>query len=194
MKNEDFRYTKVTVERPLKLRYELNDETRSIVLTRKPLSKLEPSSRAAFVEEVENDVDWTTFDREQAQSKVAEWLTPLGKVAKPLRDALLAAVSVPDEAGEIVRLAKGDPKPNVALRDFVYVPNDVNIDSFVAQHVLPFAPDAWTNRESDKIGYAVPFTRSFFHYVPLRSVAAIDEDIQVSQGRLLKLLEEANPQ
>ena len=44
--------------------------------------------------------------------------------------------------------------------------------------VLRFAPDAWMDREKDKIGCEFPISKLFYEYQPLRSVEDILADIR----------------
>ena len=55
---------------------------------------------------------------------------------------------------------------------------------------LPFAPDAWMDREKDKIGYEIPFTKYFYEYTPLRDLDMIMADINALEEETEDLLEE----
>ncbi|MEI3376389.1 MAG: N-6 DNA methylase [Coriobacteriales bacterium] len=79
-------------------------------------------------------------------------------VERPLRD----------EAGNIVRDKKGNPKPDSSLRDTENIPLNKDVQNYFEQEVLPYAPDAWMDRKKDKVGYEIPFTRYFYEYTPLR--------------------------
>ena len=74
-------------------------------------------------------------------------------VERPLRD----------ENGEIV-IKKGKPVPDTTLRDTENVPLTEDIDEYFAREVLPFAPDAWIDRNKTKLGYEIPMTRYFYEY------------------------------
>lgn len=192
LRNEDFGYTKVTVERPLRLRYEVSDKTRSCIAADKSLAKLAPALRDAIISTVASEVDWTTLDREKAVERVNDWASVLGKTTKAVRDALLSAISIADPAGDVVPNPKGGSRPDVSLRDAEYIPLGGDVDAYVSEHVLPFAADAWTDRANDKVGYEVPFNRVFFKYLPPRPLQHIDADIRASQQRILDLLGEVS--
>jgi type I restriction enzyme M protein len=188
--NNDFGYTKVVVDRPLRMRYELNDETRARIALDKTLSKLDPAKRDIIINKIADEDDWVTLDPEKAELRVVAWTEELGKTTKSTKDSLFGAISTPDPEGEPVASSKGGFKPDTSLRDAEYVPLGVDIDSFITERVLPFSPDAWADRNNDKIGYEIPFTRIFYTYTPPRQMTEIDRDLKASQQRILQLLSE----
>lgn len=70
-------------------------------------------------------------------------------------------------------------EPDPELRDTEQVPllEEGGIDAFLRREVLPYAPDAWYDPESVKIGYEISFTRHFYKAQPLRTLAEIRADI-----------------
>lgn len=68
-----------------------------------------------------------------------------------------------DEHGVIVK-KKGNPVADPDLRDTENVPLTENIDEYFAREVLPFAPDAWIDKNKTKTGYEIPMTRFFYEY------------------------------
>jgi type I restriction enzyme M protein len=66
------------------------------------------------------------------------------------------------------------------LSDFEQVPllEAGGVDAFITREVLPYAPDAWVDRGSEKIGYEISFTKVFYKPVQLRSLADIEADIK----------------
>ena len=189
LRNEEFGYTKVVVERPLRQRYELNEYTRGALAADTSLAGAE-AFRTVVLEAAAAETDWSTTDREVAAARTLPWFGGAGRVPKAVKDALLKAVSVSDPHGAPVADSKGELVPDVSLRETEYVPLTEGIDEYMARVVLPTAPDAWSDRAADKVGYEVPFTRLFFKYVPPRSLADIDADIVASQQRIRKLLAE----
>ena len=190
LRNEEFGYFKVTVERPLRLRYAVTGDTVAALGTDKALDKLGEAARALLFEAIRSDEGWESLDREAALGKVDGWVAKVGKAPKPVRNAVLAAIGTVDPVGEPVPATKGGYQSDPALRDTEYVPLTDDIDAYLARDVTPFAPDAWAARENDKVGYEVPFTRVFYRYVPPRPLAEIDVDIEASKQRILALLTE----
>lgn len=68
-----------------------------------------------------------------------------------------------DENGKPV-LKKGKKEPDTNRRDTENVPLKEDIDEYFKREVLPFAPDAWIDKNKSKVGYEIPFTRYFYKY------------------------------
>ena len=192
MRNEEFGYTKVVIERPLRMRYESNEETRALLRTNKVLAKLPHDVRDAICDAADAEGDWSTSDRNVTEARVAVWAAKPGKSTKALRDALLAGVSVVDPSGKPVVDAKGSVKSDPSLRDAEYVSLCDGVDVFIEGHVTPFAPDAWADRAKDKVGYEVPFARVFYVYQPPRALEEIYADLKASQQRIIDLINESS--
>ncbi|MBF0537200.1 MAG: SAM-dependent DNA methyltransferase [Nitrospirae bacterium] len=97
------------------------------------------------------------------------------------------------EGGKVVRDKPGNPKPDSSLRDYEKVPLTDSIDEYFRREVLPHVPDAWMDRSKDKVGYEISFTKYFYEYKPLRSLADIKGDIlrleAETEGMLKEILE-----
>ena len=78
-----------------------------------------------------------------------------------------------DENGEIVKDKKGKPVADKSLSDTENVPLVEDIDKYFEREVLPFAPDAWIDKKSTKVGYEIPMTRYFYKYQAPESVESI---------------------
>ena len=70
-------------------------------------------------------------------------------------------------------------EPDPELRDTEQVPllEEGGIEAFLRREVLPYAPDAWYDPETVKIGYEISFTRYFYKLQPLRTLEEIRADI-----------------
>ena len=97
-------------------------------------------------------------------------------------------------AGERFRLTmkKGAKQADPALRDTENIPLKRDIDEYFRQEVLPYAADAWSDRENTKLGYEIPFTRYFYKYTPprksndiLAEIAGIEDEIRDTLTALL---------
>ena len=84
-------------------------------------------------------------------------------------------------------------KPDSSLRDYEKIPLKDNIDAYFEREVKPHVPDAWMDRSKDKVGYEISFTKYFYEYQPLRSLAEIKADIlkleAETEGLLGEILE-----
>jgi len=103
-------------------------------------------------------------------------------VERPLRD----------EKGKIVLDKKGKPQADASLRDYENVPMKENIQAYFKREVLPHVPDAWIDESKTKVGYEINFTKYFYKYKPLRSLAEIRRDIlaleEETEGMLREVL------
>ena len=100
-------------------------------------------------------------------------------VERPLRD----------EKGELV-LKKGKKQPDISLRDTENVPLKEDITEYFKREVLPFAPDAWIDKNKSKVGYEILFTRHFYKYVAPRPSEEIMAEILDIEAELEGVLAE----
>jgi type I restriction enzyme M protein len=188
--NEDFGYQRITVERPLKLRFEVTEETLAALAEAKPVAKLERSSE--FVEAVRTLLgsSWTTKSEAFIALKdavVAAGLTwPSGA---PFAKAVRETIGVRDPEGE-VQMVKGAAEPDADLRDYENVPLGEDVEEYLKREVLPHVPDAWIDHTKTKIGYEIPFTRHFYVYKPPRPLAEIDAELKSLEAEIQALLGE----
>jgi len=216
----DFKYTKVRVERPLRLAYEVTDER---VETLKEHSKFKELAISKKKERAAADADIAKGQAIQAQILAAvrsfegkarvmddaEFFDALARAlgSKPSKallkmyrdcvgekDEAAAAVfadpfAVPVQAGRVCDWAV-KPLPDTDLRDTENIKWKEDIDEYFAREVLPFAPDAWMERDEDKIGYEIPFTKFFYEYKPLRDLTEIMGDLLALEQETEDLLDE----
>ncbi len=217
---EDFKYTKVTVDRPLRLAYEITDE-KIVALTEHSKFKEFATSKKKDKTAAEADIKKgiaiqkkildavETFKGKPREMKDANFFSAFEKafgsqpnkgLLKMYRDTLgerdeLAEVvfadpyDVPTQTGAI-HTWKEKPLADSELRDSENIPWKKNIDEYFAEEVLPFAPDAWMDREKDKIGYEIPLTKYFYEYTPLRDLNLIMKDINDLEEQTEDILEE----
>jgi len=79
--------------------------------------------------------------------------------------------------GKPVKDKKGGVQADPQLRDSESIPLKENIEDYFKREVLPHVPDAWMDRDKDKIGYEISFTKYFYKYTPLRPSKDIQSDI-----------------
>lgn len=215
--NAAFGYWKVTVERPLRLRADLDEEARAAFRKRCVSEKDEPLAnlvdRAATVLGAGPHRDWNAFvERVRA---IAEEMGV--KMTDKRKKALQASLGVRDEtaapvirkahkpsktAADLIRglyAAEVDGKPAVVeyepdadLRDTEQVPllEDGGVEAFIRREVLPHVPDAWYVEDSIRTGYEISFTRYFYKPQPLRSLEEIRADILALERETDGLLDE----
>ncbi|MFH9064502.1 N-6 DNA methylase [Streptomyces coeruleorubidus] len=188
--NEDFGYQRITVERPLKLRFEVTEETVAALAEAKPVARLEQSEEFVAAVRTLLGSSWTTKSDAFIALKdavVAAGLTwPSGA---PFAKAVREAVGVRDPEGE-VQMVKGTAEPDTDLRDYENVPLGEDVEDYLKREVLPHVPDAWIDHTKTKIGYEIPFTRHFYVYKPPRPLAEIDADLKSLEAEIQALLGE----
>ena len=82
------------------------------------------------------------------------------------------------------------PKADSSLRDTENIPLKNDIQAYLKREVLPHVPDAWIDDSKTKIGYELNFTKYFYQYKPLRSLADIRKDIMALEKETLGLIKE----
>ena len=149
--NAAFGYSKVTVERPLRI----NGIDAEKAYTPKEIKAL----RAGGV----------------VDEKAPAVITRIHKLGKVEANALHGLFPATIGGKPCVVEYESDAD----LRDTEQVPltEEGGIDAFLRREVLPHAPDAWYVPESVKIGYEISFTRYFYKPPDLRTLAEIRADI-----------------
>lgn len=213
--NAAFGYSKITVERPLRLLIDLSPAD---------LSRFRTSCRAVNEEPLADVVDavaqrlgpgphldFNTFILEMEQDAVLQGVKLNGKRGK-LLSAMLARKD--ERAAPVIRKVhkpgKVDPdslrgrfavtlngKPAVVeyevdtdLRDTEQVPllEEGGINAFFQREVLPYVPDAWIDEDATRVGYEISFTRYFYKPQPLRTLEEIRADIEALERETEGLL------
>ncbi|GIU84514.1 MAG: DNA methyltransferase [Acidimicrobiales bacterium] len=209
--NEAFGFLRITVERPLRVHYEVNDDTLAQLEADKTIAALDPTHRTALLDALSAwKGDRWEYGSKDLAKRVREVCESLSGDNKKLQKAVLDALIVRDPADPIVTKPNGKPEPDPELRDQENVPlpavpvtfeADVTgrletpayrqaIDDYMANEVLPYVPDAWVDHTKTKIGYEIPFTRHFYKYVPPRPLAEIDAEIKQLEAEIRELLGE----
>lgn len=195
----DFGYRRITVERPLRLRFALTEERLEKI--QKLALPEEVKSRAAAV--LTPGITETTFPSRAAFLPVVQALYTAAQTTPPspkhLRLLLEKALGVSDETADLFTEADGKPLADPDLRDFENVPLGEDIRTYFRREVLPHVPDAWINEtkcdETDGgvgvVGYEIPFTRHFYEYAPLRPLDTIEAEIAALETQIQGMLREA---
>jgi len=187
----DFGYHRITLVRPLKLRFEITDDTLAALENAKALTKWD--GREALVAALRDSAGTVWWTKKVASNAMHEAARSAG-AALPSTAAMLkgvwGAVSVSDPEGEVQKANDGTPLPDPDLRDYENVPLDEDINAYFAREVTPHVPDAWIDYDKTKVGYEIPFTRHFYVYTPPRPLAEIDAELRDLEEQIQKLLGE----
>ena len=102
---------------------------------------------------------------------------------------------VTDEEGKPI-LKRGKMQADTSKRDTENVPLDEDMDAYFEREVKPYNSDAWIDHDKDKVGYEIPFTRTFYEYEMLPPAAEIATKIEecekVLMGKLQALFGKAD--
>lgn len=181
--NEDFGFTRVTVERPLRLRYQMTTDDKLRFLNVLP--------------HLLDDVQ--AIDKQLGREPLMDWNAVWKSIQKIIKQndskwkayekkSFLEVFTRVDPEAEKVRKGKNDYEADSNLRDFENISLKQNIDEYFETDVLPYVPDAWMDRGKDKVGYEINFNRYFFEYVPPRPLEEIDKELEEVEKEILILL------
>jgi len=182
--NADFGYTRVTVERPLRLRYQMTLEDKARFLDACP--------------HLLDDVQ--AIDKELGRNPQRDWNAVWARIEDLLHERK-SRLKMPEQKlfrsvftqkdTEAEPVAKGDGyEPDSDLRDLENVALKDDIDAYFEREVRPHVPDAWMDRSKDKVGYEINFNRHFYNYTPPRPLEEIDADLKRAEEEIVRLLRE----
>lgn len=183
--NADFGYTRVTVERPLPLRYQMTVEDKARFLDACPhlLDDVQAIDKALGHDPL---LDWNAVAEKietLLKSRKSRWKAPEHKLFRTVFTAK-------DPAAEPVRLEGKGYEPDPDLRDFENISLKDDIDAYFEREVRPHVPDAWMDRSKNKVGYEINFNRHFYKYTPPRPLEEIDAELKQAEEEILRLLRE----
>jgi len=196
--NEEFGYQRITVDRPLRQRFEVTEETLAALAEAKPLARY--ADRDALVDAFKPLLGTVWRTKKDARSALLGAAAEAGVPwpAATAEKSIWGAVAVSDPEGEL-QTKNGEPLPDPDLRDYENVPLTEDIDEYFAREVLPHIPDAWIAEIKDpktgetaraRIGYEIPLTRHFYVYTPPRPLAEIDAELRELEAQIQTLLGE----
>ncbi|MCL4743463.1 MAG: type I restriction-modification system subunit M [Phycisphaerales bacterium] len=216
--NEDFGFRKVTIEQPLRLKFQALLERIDALREATPFQNLAKSkkkrgTKAAQAEEEAGRAQQEavlkvlrSFDRDRVWMSRHEFLADLEmaaaeaevKLPAPIKKAIVSALGERDESAEVCRDKDGSPEPDPELRDYENVPLKQDVYDYFEREVKPHVPDAWINEgvvdEQDgkvgKVGYEIPLNRHFYVYKPPRPLEKIEVDIASLEKDIVRMLAE----
>ena len=211
--NESFGFLRITVERPLQLRWEITDDTLLAVESLKALGRLDLAVRDALLDALRERLGSSFATEKLARAVISEVFDSAGlDRTAALVKAVTEAVAVRDPEAPVITDRAGAPKPDPDLRDYENIPlPPVNvtfeddpgarfetveyttaIDDYMESEVLPYVPDAWHDPDKTKIGYEIPLTRHFYTYTPPRPLSEINAEIKALESEIQTLLAEVS--
>jgi type I restriction enzyme M protein len=186
MKNEEFGFARLTVERPLRRVWRVDEE----ILLFAPAAlrtKLEIMGSQTFMsaKEAEDAFLSAGFEGKEVIAAMKAIATTDSK-ASPIAGKKHAFEPDPElRDSENISLPAGF----IQMKEF----EGANaIEKLAEEHLMneihPYVPDAWIDHSKTKIGYEVPFIRQFYTYIPPRPVSEIRQEIELLEQQIQELM------
>lgn len=87
-------------------------------------------------------------------------------------------------------LKRGKKVADTAKRDTENIPLTEEVKEYISREVLPYNPDAWVDDGKTKIGYEIPFTRTFYEYKKIEAADQIARRVESHEHALMEKLHE----
>jgi type I restriction enzyme M protein len=190
--NTDFGFNRITVERPLKLSFQITPERIDALKGTAVFAKLGKVAQGEIIVALlALDKANVYKDREAFTKALKGTFKKAGvEVKTPMLKVILQALSDKDEAADVCVDKDGNPESDADLRDNENIPLKEDIEEYFQREVIPHMPDAWIDHDKTKVGYEIPFNRHFYKHVPPRSLKEIDEDLAKVSAEIMRLLGE----
>lgn len=195
---EDFGYRKVTIERPLKLSFKVNEESIENVKNTTQFINLAVSKKKdeeiKAKEEAEGrikqekllnllesfDSEFEYMDRDKfikdlkIKSKEFDIALPAGLIK-----SIVNAIGVRNEDAVVCKDSKGNIESDSSLKDTESIALKEDVYEYFEKEVKPHVEDAYIDESSlNNIGYEIPFTRHFYKYEELRAFENIMKEVE----------------
>jgi type I restriction enzyme M protein len=208
--------SKITVERPLRLNFQVTPEClarleqesgfQNLAVSKKKEPKAKAAEeaegrkfQAAIFKALGTVPNTLCKDRAKFIPLLDDALKRAGlRLGAPVRESILSALSERDETAEVCRDDDGQPESDPELRDTENVPLTQGIQDYFDREVKPHVADAWINQtvrdpkdgEVGKVGYEIDFNRYFCQYQPPRPLGEIEADIKTLEGEIMAMLKD----
>lgn len=202
--NEDFGYRKITVERPLKLSFKVNEEAIENVKNTTQFINLAVSKKKdlevkeieenegrqkqekliKLLESFDNTLEYMDRDKFikdlKAKSKEFDIALPAGLIK-----AIVNAIGVRNEDAEVCKDSKGNIESDSSLKDTESISLKDDVYEYFKKEVKPHVNDAYIDESSiNNIGYEIPFTRHFYKYEELRAFEDIMKEVESLESEI----------
>ena len=202
--NEDFGYRKVTIERPLKLSFKVNEEAienvrnttqfinlavskkKDIEVKEKEEAegKIKQDKLIKLLESFDNTLEYMDRDKfiKDLKAKSKEFDIAL---SAGLIKAIVNAIGVRNEDAEVCKDSKGNIESDSSLKDTESIALKDDVYKYFEKEVKPHVSDAYIDESSiNNIGYEIPFTRHFYKYEELRAFADIMKEVESLESEI----------
>ncbi len=208
--NADFGYRRITVERPLRLNFAVDNDRITRLAETKAFLNLATSKKRKDTKAAKAEIEAGRKLQEEILAAIGT-LASLGiikdrdgfskqmkaafkktgiKVPSALFKAIPMALAERDETAAVCTDVNGNPEPDPELRDYENVPLKEDVAEYMKREVLPHVPDAWVDESKTKIGYEINFNRYFYRYTPPRPLDEIEADLKKIEKEIEDMLAE----
>ena len=202
--NEDFGYRKITIDRPLKLSFKVNEEAIervkettqfiNLAVSKKKDEVVKAQEEALGRETQEKLITMLqSFDKNKEYLNREDFIKILKAKAKEygvtlgaaLVKAIVNAIGERNENADVCRDSKGNVESDSTLRDTESIPLKEDIQEYFDREVKPHVSDAYMDTATfSNIGYEIPFTRHFYKYEKLRPFADIMKEVEELESEI----------
>ena len=186
LRNQDFGYARLTIERPIRRTWRV-DETTILLVPAALRSKLQKLMGKNYA----------------TQKQAEEAIFELGFTGKDAI-AVLRAIATTDPSAAPMIGKKNKLEPDSDLRDnedlplpdgFLDLKEEERVrvvEALANEHlqgeIHKYVPDAWIDHTKTKIGFEIPFNRKFYKYNLPRPIVEIKEEIQELEKQIQLLM------
>jgi type I restriction enzyme M protein len=186
MKNEEFGFARLTIERPLRRIWRVDEE----ILQSAPAAlrvKLAVLKGETFLSEKEAEGAVLSAGLEGKETKAAmKAIATTDPSANPVEGKKYAFEADSDlRDNENVSLSEGFIQMNETERSKAI---EKLAEEYLLKEITPYVSDAWVDHSKTKIGYEIPFTRQFYAYVPPRPVTELRSEIESLEKQIQELM------
>ena len=202
--NEDFGYRKITIDRPLKLSFVVNNEAienvknttqfinlavskkkdEQVKAEEERLGREKQEKLVKLLESFDCEKEYLSRDefRKDLKAKSKEFGITL---AAGLIKAIVTAIGVRNENAEVCRDSKGNVESDSTLRDTESIVLKDDVYEYFEKEVKPHVSDAYMDESTfGNVGYEIPFTRHFYKYEELRPCADIMKEVEELESEI----------
>lgn len=202
--NKDFGYRKITIDRPLKLSFVINDEAIenvknttqfiNLAVSKKKDEQVKAEEERLGREKQEKllkllesfDIEKEYLSRDEFVKELKAKSKEFGiTLAAGLIKAIVGAIGERNENAEVCRDSKGNVESDSTLRDTESIVLKDDVYEYFEKEVKPHVSDAYMDESTfGNVGYEIPFTRHFYKYEELRPFVDIMKEVEELESEI----------
>lgn len=201
---EDFGYRKVTIERPLKLSFKVNEESIenvknttqfiNLAVSKKKDEEIKAKEEAEgrikqekllnLLESFDSEFEYMDRDKFIKELKAKSKEFDLAFSASLVK-AIVNSIGVRNEDALVCKDSKGNIESDSSLKDTESIALKEDVYEYFEKEVRPHAEDAYIDESSiNNIGYEIPFTRHFYKHEELRAFEDIMKEVESLESEI----------